>query len=360
MDLELVEEKIKELEEKEKSLKAMRQRLMEDQDDISDRLDYWEGLREAQAPKGLLLLEPMRGHMIKDQTREETPEETPENLDSAIVSNGFFNISTRFNAQGTERDLDENHIQDMITKLKGSQKVNRQEYKNTRNKLLEVQNELSEFKHQQVKLQNDIETYCIKTRNSYSTEAIQADFATGLQELDMEAMEKQDSENFNPMAAAMKRDYTRVAKDFPVFCVSSRSYQKFKGRFKKDRDPQVFSTIEDTGLPALQQHCMQMTENMRCHASRYFWMELCGVLSSLSLWETVQANETPSSGFTVDEEDFDTLEEVLHLSLPHFQKNKFFSLLIWFSSMQDFSKSRDQTINDVRQFMEQRLFNRMC
>ena len=302
-----MEEKIKEFEEEEKSLKAMRKQCMEEQDHIADRLDHWEGLSEAhwKPTKGLLLCEPMRRNMIK--------EVTPEGLDPDIGNEDFYYIGTRDIDEGTERDLDENHIQDMITELKVLQKANRLKSKDIRNKLLKVQNELSELKPQQVKLQNDIKTYFIKARNSYSTEEIQGDFAAGLRELDMEAAETLDPENFNPMDAVTKRDYARVAKDFPVFCVSSRSYQKFKGRFKGDRGPQVFSSIEDTGLPALQQHCMKLTEDMRSHASRHFLVELCGVLDSLSFWETVQANETPSSGFTVDEQDFDTLEEV---SLP--------------------------------------------
>lgn len=64
--------------------------------------------------------------------------------------------------------------------------------------------------------------------------AIQNDFANGLQELDREAGEEKDRENFDPTIPV--RDSDEVARSLPVFCVSSRGYQKVKGRLRKDGD----------------------------------------------------------------------------------------------------------------------------
>ncbi|KAK3067558.1 hypothetical protein LTR53_015506 [Teratosphaeriaceae sp. CCFEE 6253] len=75
---------------------------------------------------------------------------------------------------------------------------------------------------------------CIRGRNEYSRHAIRQDFADGIRELDQENAEEEDPDNFDPTQDA--RDYEQVARDLPVFCVSSRAYQKLAGRFKKDPD----------------------------------------------------------------------------------------------------------------------------
>jgi hypothetical protein len=102
--------------------------------------------------------------------------------------------------------------------------------------------EIGELKESKKKLEDTIAVRCIDERNKYSTSAIQADFAAGLRELDLEAAEERDGDNFNPDVEI--RDYDEVANSLPVFCVSSRGYQKLKGRLKKDGDPPVFSQIE--------------------------------------------------------------------------------------------------------------------
>jgi hypothetical protein len=62
--------------------------------------------------------------------------------------------------------------------------------------------------------------------------AIQQDFAAGIKELDQENAAEEDEDNFNPDEEL--RDYDKVAESLPVFCVSSRAYQKMSGRLAKD------------------------------------------------------------------------------------------------------------------------------
>lgn len=83
---------------------------------------------------------------------------------------------------------------------------------------------------------------CISGRNQYSKGAIQQDFAQGLRELDQELAAEDDEGNFNPDADT--RNY-EVARSLPVFCVSSRGYQKLQGRLKKD--PDIPSRIQGFG-----------------------------------------------------------------------------------------------------------------
>jgi hypothetical protein len=74
--------------------------------------------------------------------------------------------------------------------------------------------------------------------------AIQRDFATGIKELDQEVAEEIDEASFNPEED--QRDYNEVARSLPVFCVSSRAYQKLSGRFKRDKAVLGFSAPDQT------------------------------------------------------------------------------------------------------------------
>ncbi|KAI5816791.1 hypothetical protein BZA77DRAFT_263802 [Pyronema omphalodes] len=144
--------------------------------------------------------------------------------------------------------------------------------------------EIGELKESKKKLKDEIAVRCIDKRNKYSTSAIQADFAAGLRELDLEAAEERGGDNFNPDIEI--RDYDKVANSLPVFCVSSRGYQKLKGRLKKDGDPPVFSHIDQTGIPRLQSHCKKLTEKVRLATGRRFLAGVSQLCNSLKLWSS--------------------------------------------------------------------------
>lgn len=57
-------------------------------------------------------------------------------------------------------------------------------------------------------------------------------------------MAEEDESNFDPDEEL--RDYDKVAKSLPVFCVSSRAYQKLSGRFQRDNDVSGFKSIDET------------------------------------------------------------------------------------------------------------------
>lgn len=123
---------------------------------------------------------------------------------------------------------------------------------------------------------------CIAGRNEYSKGAIQQDFATGIRELDQEIAEEEDAANFNPEEDA--RDYDKVASSLPVFCVSSRGYQKLKGRLKKESNISGFQNLEETQIPQLQEHCKALTVKGRTNACTQFLAVLSQLLNSLLLW----------------------------------------------------------------------------
>jgi hypothetical protein len=83
------------------------------------------------------------------------------------------------------------------------------------------------------------------------------------------------------------RDYDAVAESLPVFCVSSRAYQKLRGRLRKDDFSNAgFQSIEDTEIPQLQAHARKLAEAGRAAYSRRFLNDLLQLLNSMSMWAT--------------------------------------------------------------------------
>jgi hypothetical protein len=70
----------------------------------------------------------------------------------------------------------------------------------------------------------------------------------------------------------------------PVFCVSSRAYQKLSGRLQRDKGVPGFSTVEETEIPQLQTHCKKLTEAGRASTCRRFLNAFSQLVNSLSLW----------------------------------------------------------------------------
>jgi hypothetical protein len=178
----------------------------------------------------------------------------------------------------TEEDIDE-----VLASLKVQKKQIRGATREADLKLGLLHTDLSTLKVKERKLSDQIKSICIKGRNEYSRKAIQQDFAMGIKELDQEAAAEADEANFNPEEDI--RDYNEVARSLPVFCVSSRAYQKLKDRLVKDDFQNGgFSTEEDTEVPSLIDHARKITEARRIAAAREFLNDLLRLLNSMYMW----------------------------------------------------------------------------
>ncbi len=105
---------------------------------------------------------------------------------------------------------------------------------------------------------------------------------TGLR-LDQETAAEDDAENFDPEVDL--RDYAAVAASLPVFCVSSRAFQKLSGRLQKDGFiSDGFLTPDDTEIPQLQEHAKKLTEADRAANCRKFLHDLVHLLNSMKMW----------------------------------------------------------------------------
>jgi hypothetical protein len=125
----------------------------------------------------------------------------------------------------------------------------------------------------------------------------------------------EDEDNFDPNQDI--RDYDEVARSLPVFCVSSRAYQKLSGRLQKDNFNSLgFDCPEDTEIPQLQQHAQKLTEAGRAAGSRRFLNELSQLINSMRVWAGSDGYSNLKKDELEDEEDrlrkrLDQLQKVL-------------------------------------------------
>lgn len=175
-------------------------------------------------------------------------------------------------------------IDEKIEELRSAKKEGRRMKMDIAKSITALRGETAELNDNITEFKNALACRCIEERNKYSTAAIQQDFAAGLQELDHEEAEEKNREDFDPNVAI--RDYEQVANSLPVFCVSSRGYQKLQGRLKKDGDPSVFQNLDQTGMPALQTHCAKLTEKVRLASGRRFLTSVSQLCNSLQLWSS--------------------------------------------------------------------------
>lgn len=101
--------------------------------------------------------------------------------------------------------------------------------------------------------------------------------------MDQETAVEEDEDSFDPDEEI--RDYDEVARNLPVFCVSSRAYQKMRGRLQKDDfNNDGFRNVDETEVPQLQQHAKKLTEAGRAATSRQFLNGLSQLLNSMKMW----------------------------------------------------------------------------
>ncbi|OJJ50257.1 hypothetical protein ASPZODRAFT_128885 [Penicilliopsis zonata CBS 506.65] len=184
--------------------------------------------------------------------------------------------------------LTKEKIVEKITELKATKKESRRRKLDLEAEIKELRKQVSAIDEAESDVQGELSSIAISGRNKYSRGAIQQDFAAGVRELDQELAEEEDAANFNPDVDA--RDYDQVAQSLPVFCVSSRGYQKLQGRLRKEPSVPGFRTIEETEIPQLQAHCRNVTDTNRETCYRRFLNSLNQLLNSLWLWSSPDLN----------------------------------------------------------------------
>ncbi|KAF5847933.1 hypothetical protein GGP41_009209 [Bipolaris sorokiniana] len=178
--------------------------------------------------------------------------------------------------------LSELDIRNKLKELRETKKNARQESAKIQHAIDDLRPQVRKLQTEKGKIRAEMSRICIAGRNLYSKSAIRQDFAAGIREIDQENAAEADEDSFDPDEEM--RDYEQVAKSLPVFCVSSRAYQKMCGRMQKDDNVHGFTSVEETEIPQLQIHCRKLTEAGRIQTSRTFLTGFLQLLITFRLW----------------------------------------------------------------------------
>jgi hypothetical protein len=165
---------------------------------------------------------------------------------------------------------------------------------------------------------------CIQARNDYSTNAIRRDFADGVRETIAQA-EALDQEAF---PGGFNQDINKLANSLSVFCVSSECYQQL-GSPKSSNSAILrgFSRLEDTQIPQLQEHAVQLGQIQLNRARILGLTGLARLARSLTLWAPPTGLDDNLSRTAMSQDDraemhciLDSLEVSLQLAMANCKK----------------------------------------
>ena len=184
-------------------------------------------------------------------------------------------------------------VQSTIDEHKRAKRTARQHGIKLRDESTKLEKSLKDLEKRKAQVDQDTEALCIKGRNDWSRRRICEDFAEGIKELDQENAAEENPDEFDPEEEI--RDYEEVACSLPVFCVSSRAYQKLSGRLQKDGGVNGFTSLGQTEIPQLQAHCRKLTEAGRLQGCKSFLNNLSRLLTSLGLWASDDGSSSDTS-----------------------------------------------------------------
>jgi hypothetical protein len=276
-------------------------------DDIQNQMETWRDL-ESKVESGDVAYAPREKKRKRKSDHKQrnknfsSQRDSDSDSDSVSVSDGDSAGSDSDSDSDKEIEirvpLSEEQVREKLSELKEQKNETKRQKEVVVNRRKEAGVSLRSAKVKLEELQSEMSAVCITGRNQYSKTAIQHDFAAGIKELDQENAIEVDEMAFNPDEDL--RNYDVIAQSLPVFCVSSRAYQKLSGRLQKDSAVSGFTSPEQTQIPQLQDHCRKITERGRVAASQTFLNNLNQLLNSLSLWAL---NDGTGSSLTAAERE---------------------------------------------------------
>jgi hypothetical protein len=259
-----------------------------------DNVDKWEQLQQQLedgeqvfAPRAQSNKRKRKDTSLKPKKRVNLCSDTESDADEeyeddAVTESEADSITSSEDTDDMCQPLTAEQIKEKLEELKESKKQARKAKSAINKQIEDTKQKIRDINEKIKSLEADVSAVCIAGRNNYSKGRIQEDFAQGIKELDQENAYVEDEANFDPEVDI--QDYDKVAKSLPVFCVSSRAYQKMCGRLKKDATVPGFKTADETEMPQLKAHCKKLTETGRTSGCRIFINNLNQLLLSLSIW----------------------------------------------------------------------------
>lgn len=314
----------REVKNKIKKLKGDKEDLTDASEEAEENLEKWEALKDKVED----------GESVYSPTDSSNKRKRLAELDQ--------NSSTSFDGSPLTTEQIDQEINDL-----------RQVKKDARRQRGAIDAELKELNARSMEIEAKLDAIdakksatCIAGRNRYSKTAIQQDFAAGIREMDNENQEEENPDDFDPEDEV--RDYQKVAESLPVFCVSSRAYQKLSGRMVKvsinntssschlsdtsrqDSDVPGFTSVEETEIPQLQAHCAKLTEAGRAAACRRFLNSVTQLCNSLAMWASDDATGK-------NQTDKDNHKEIVFLEakLGRFAGRTYTSKVLWHNESVD-------------------------
>ncbi|THX38594.1 hypothetical protein D6D11_09018 [Aureobasidium pullulans] len=238
--LTAIDRRRREAEKEAKKLRDQKGSLSETMDTCDDEVDKWEALKE-KLDDGETVYPPAPKTLKRKRSSSSTDSE-----DDGNSSDDSDHESDR-GPPLTAEDIDSN-----IRDLKDQKKQARRGRSEIELQVKQINGEIKQMKIESRSIDDKRTQICIAARNRYSKSAIQIDFAAGIKELDQEAEAEDDPDQYDPEQEI--RDYEKVAKDLPVFCVSSRAYQNLSGRLLKDNAVRGFTDVDQTEVSSMVFH----------------------------------------------------------------------------------------------------------
>ncbi|XP_062567678.1 nuclear GTPase SLIP-GC-like [Saccostrea cucullata] len=163
---------------------------------------------------------------------------------------------------GKEDSQEVKEIKEMLKEKQEAIRKNKELIQSYRKSITEADNTCLQHEMTIGQKRKELSSLCAKARNNYSKKEIKRDFKAGLREMKRKAgmsnVEEMDDDNLYN-SEDDDEDIGSSAENLKVFCVSANEYQKMRNIIIDDGPPTVFSTEEDTQIPALRSYIHQMT-----------------------------------------------------------------------------------------------------
>lgn len=309
-------------------------------DDLDDQIEYWQAMVE-DINDGLETLaprpEPDSKHRARKRRRlsnDADPDSHNKSEDVDPPTIKYEDDSKHQSITGHPLRVEEFKIK--IAKLRATRKDARKSKVDIDLEVRVIRGKQDEIQMAESELVSETTSACISGRNDYIKATIRRDYAIEIKELDLDLAAEAD-EDSGPREDL--RDYDVLARDFPVFCVSSRGYQKLKGWLGTGKSAVAFKSLEETEIPLLQKHCVRLTEPGRVANSQHFLVKLTQLLNSLALWAS---GGNVDNGLTAEQKA--TRERQLAKSMDHLKR--------------DFEQTVKDTVEELHKGLKESIFVR--